>query len=106
MICDRVGILVAGELRTALSLDRLDRDRMVKWYEMEVRGEVPEGAELLSERGEERLLRLPDARAASECRLAVEAAGGEMVALVPVRQTLEDLFLAELGNGGSGEEAP
>ena len=57
------------------------------------------------ERGEDRLLRLPDARAAERCRRAVEQAGGEMVALVPVRQTLEDLFLAELGNGVSGEGA-
>jgi ABC-2 type transport system ATP-binding protein len=106
MICDRVGILVAGSLRTVLSLSSLDRDRKVKWYEMEVRGEAPAGVELLSERGGERLLRLPDARAAAECRRAVESSGGEMVALVPVRQTLEDLFLAELGNGGGGEAAP
>lgn len=103
MICDRVGILVAGTLRTVLSLSTLDRDRKIKWYEMEVRGRAPEGTELLSERGEERLLRLPDARAAAACRRAVESAGGEMVSLVPVRQTLEDLFLAEIGNGPSGE---
>jgi ABC-2 type transport system ATP-binding protein len=105
MICDRVGILVAGHLSKLLSLSALDRDRQIKWYEMEIRGPAPAGGELLSERGEERLVRLEDLSSAAEYRRAVEAAGGEMVALVPVRQSLEDLFLAEIEGEGAGEDA-
>jgi ABC-2 type transport system ATP-binding protein len=106
MICDRVGILADGTLRSVLSLSSLDRDREIKWYEVEVRGPAPDAGRVLSVRGEERLVRLPDARAVDEYRRAVVSAGGELVAAVPVRQTLEDLFLAELRDGGDGDGAP
>lgn len=97
MLCDRVAILAEGGLLAIEDVGHLEQERRILRWEVEVQGggEIP-GAQLVATRGEERLWRL-DARArAPEIIEAVRAAGGNLLALIPQRETLEDLFLRTL----------
>ncbi|RMG46587.1 MAG: ABC transporter ATP-binding protein [Acidobacteria bacterium] len=103
MLCDRVAILVRGRLRELLDLGTLSRRRRILGWEVEVRGgQEIAGAEPISVRGEERLLRFPASATAGEILAAVDRAGASLQALVPQRERLEDLFLRAVG----GEEEP
>ena len=103
MLCDRVAILDAGKLLAIRDLGRLERERRVLRWEVEVLGggEVA-GGELIAERGDERLWRLPAEARAPEIVEAVAAGGGTLLSLTPQRETLEDLFLRTL-RGSDGE---
>ncbi len=98
MLCDRVAILRGGRLVEVQELGALESRRRILGWEVEARGggAVP-GAEEVSRRGEERLLRFPPDTDAEGILAALRAAGARPVAIVPRRETLEDLFLRALG---------
>lgn len=97
MLCDRVAILRAGRLVATQELAKLSRERRVSHWEVQVvGGRALTGAEQLSIRGDEALWRFPGASTAESILSEVEASGGRLLALVPQRETLEDLFLRVL----------
>ncbi len=103
MLCDRVAILARGRLRALTALQALQEGRRVLRWEVEVEGGGPvAGAELVSTRGGERLLRFGAAASPEQIQAALRAAGARMLALVPHRESLEDLFLRTLRD----DEAP
>ena len=106
MLCDRVAILKEGRLRALESIGELFASRRVRGWEVEARGGgIVAGAELVSERGDERLWRFPAAREAEEIFAAVRAAGAHPVMLTPQRETLEDLFLRTLADEPAPDRA-
>jgi ABC-2 type transport system ATP-binding protein len=107
-LCDRVAVLRGGRLLRIGPLGELLR---VDVEHMEVLasgidGDDPQIA------GIARLERVGD-RVRLEARehdlgrlvLAIEAAGGRVLSVQPVRQTLEDYFVREMGAAGAGAEA-
>ncbi len=106
MLCDRVAILKEGRLVGTRELGRLERERRILRWEVELRGgNALEGAELVSERGDERLWRLPAEHDAESIIALTNAAGASLVGLTPHRETLEDLFMRTLREDGGEEEA-
>ncbi len=101
MICDRVAILVGGRLRHLGSVHDLVSSKP-RWFEVAVDGEVParwaDGA--VSNRGAHTLVRVPDVDALTRLVADVAAGGGQVVSVWPRRDTLEDLFLREVGEDG------
>jgi ABC-2 type transport system ATP-binding protein len=99
MICDRVGILQAGRLRSVGRLDELISGA-VEWFDVSVRSGAPQAlpAELLSRDGMHCLLRVGDVDALARLLAAVRDRGDEVTSVWPKRQTLEDLFLRELSS--------
>jgi ABC-2 type transport system ATP-binding protein len=99
LICDRVAILLRGRLKWSGRLERM-ATREIRWFEVTVLGACPPApaGELLSASGDETLVRLPDVDALSRFLAAAREAGGQVVSIFPYRQTLEDLFLEEIGN--------
>jgi ABC-2 type transport system ATP-binding protein len=105
MICDRVGILYKGELKSIGRLGELLSDSVAEW-ELVVRGVSDEVMEqwrphlkrliksegdFLAVAGKEDLTR--------EIISAVISHGGELVSLTPRRQSLEDYFIREIQQG-------
>jgi ABC-2 type transport system ATP-binding protein len=101
-LCDRIGVLRGGEL---LKVGRLDEILRIdaSHFELLVSGLTPEAAAalpVLPERRRavgERFRFLLEEREIGRTVGAVEAAGGRILALQPVRQSLEDYFFRELG---------
>jgi ABC-2 type transport system ATP-binding protein len=96
MICDRVAILVAGQIRRAGRLQDLVGGRVQAW-EVTVAGgrdELP-GA-VLSRRGDETLRRVTSEEELRRLLSHVEGAGGRLVSVVPQRETLEEVFLRQV----------
>ncbi len=106
MVCDRVAILFKGRLRSVGKLDALV-SRNVKWIEVAVRGELPAGVggdRTLAPDGST-LVRVDGVPSLTKLLAAVPAAGGEVVSVWPRRETLEDLFLREIGKAKEEEHA-
>jgi ABC-2 type transport system ATP-binding protein len=106
MLCDRVAIVFKGKLRSIGKLDDLV-SREAKWIEVSVRGAVP--ADLPGERTAvpdgTTLVRVEGVPSLTRLLAAVPAAGGEVLSVWPRRETLEDLFLREIGRA-KAEELP
>ena len=106
MICDRVAILFKGKLRAVGKLDELATPD-TKWVEVTVRGPVPDA--LPGNRRDNpdgtTLLVLPGFDALGPVVSAVTAAGGTIAAVWPRRESLEDLFLREIGRARQEERA-
>ncbi len=101
MLCDRVAILREGKLVTVQDVSVLARERRVtRWEVHVVGGGALAGAELLTTRGEETLWRYPADANAESIMAAVHSSGGNLQALIPQRETLEDLFLRSLQKTG------
>jgi ABC-2 type transport system ATP-binding protein len=102
LICDRVAILRGGKLRSVGRLDEM-LTRRVKCFEVVFEGRLPEGvaAEVVSASGTESLVRVPDVEGLTRLLAAVRAAGGKVLSVWPSRDTLEDVFLAELARDAS-----
>jgi len=100
MICDRVAILDRGRLRSEGRLQDMVTGT-VRWFEISVRGPVPESidAECLSHSGDDRLLRVADVDALARVLGAVREAGSQVLSVWPRKDTLEDLFMREIGGG-------
>lgn len=106
MLCDRVAILKAGRLRELTDLGRLERERRIVAWEVEIAGPwQPPVGELVAQRGEERLWRLPAEVRPEELLEAAAGSGSSIKGLIPQRETLEDLFLRSLQDTEEEEEA-
>ena len=106
MVCDRVAILDRGRLRAMGRLQDMIAES-APWFEVAVRGPLPEdhGAEVLSQEGHEHLLRVGDEDALARLIDAVRGRGSRVVGIWPRRETLEDLFLRQVGHTPSGSSA-
>jgi ABC-2 type transport system ATP-binding protein len=102
-LCDRVGVLRAGRLVRAGALSELLR-LDVEHMEVFVSG-LDESAAARRERVGERLRLQVDERDLGRTVTAVEAAGGRILSVQPVRQTLEDYFFREMGRPAGGAAA-
>jgi ABC-2 type transport system ATP-binding protein len=104
MLCDRVAIVFKGKLRAVGKLDDLVA-RNAKWIEVSVRGVLP--ADLPGERRTApdgtTLVKVPDVPSLTNLLAAVPAAGGEVLSVWPRRESLEDLFLREIGRARAEE---
>jgi ABC-2 type transport system ATP-binding protein len=98
MICDRVAIVVDGRLRHLGSVHDLVSAKP-RWFEVAVDGAVPGAwaSEIVSNQGAHTLVRVPDVDALTRLVADVAGAGGQVVSVWPRRDTLEDLFLREVG---------
>jgi ABC-2 type transport system ATP-binding protein len=106
-LCDRVGVLRAGRLVRAGALSELLR-LDVEHMEVFVSGldeNAPGLAATRRERVGERLRLQVDERDLGRTISAVEAAGGRVLSVQPVRQTLEDYFFLEMGTPAGGASA-
>ncbi len=106
VICDRVGILVRGELRAMGTVDELLSGTQVKSVEMTfagVSGEEFSRLERMSSgmvtRGNETTAAFGDQEAARAAKRLVFESGGEIISLIPHKSSLEDLFMEEVGKG-------
>jgi ABC-2 type transport system ATP-binding protein len=106
-LCDRVGVLRAGRLVRAGALSellRLDVEHM-ELFVSGVDENAPGLAATRRERVGERLRLQVDERDLGRTVTAVEAAGGRVLSVQPVRQTLEDYFFREMGTPAGGASA-
>jgi len=106
MLCDRVAIVFRGRLRAVGKLDDLV-SHDAKWIEVGVRGGVPAdvpGETTTAPDGTVRI-KVRDVAELTRVLAAVPSAGGEVLSVWSRRETLEDLFLREIGNARS-EERP
>jgi ABC-2 type transport system ATP-binding protein len=106
MMCDRVAIVFKGKLRAVGKLDELVA-RDTKWIEVSVRGRLPEGDFGVRTEAPDgaTLVRVADVPSLTRLLAAVPGAGGEVVSVWPRRESLEDLFLREIGRA-KAEELP
>jgi ABC-2 type transport system ATP-binding protein len=108
-LCDRVGVIVQGRLRDVGRLNELLSARVTS---VELTAALPAGrreplarGRMIAGDGERATVVFEDAGAANEAVRAVLAAGGQVVALTPHRETLEDFFLRRLREGNPAEAA-
>ena len=98
MLCDRVAIVADGKLRAAGRLDDLVPHE-AKWIEVTVRGPLP--AAIAGERRTNpdgtTLLKLAEVSSLAPALAQIASSGGEVVAVWPRRESLEDLFMREIG---------
>jgi ABC-2 type transport system ATP-binding protein len=106
MLCDRVAIVFNGKLRSVGKLDELVA-RDAKWIEVTVRGVLP--ADVPGERTTApdgtTLVKVDGVPSLTRLLAAVPAAGGEVLSVWPRRESLEDLFLREIGRAKAEERA-
>ena len=101
-LCDRVGILRAGKLLAVGRLDeilRLDvthHEVLVSGLDEDAVAALPHAVEARRGIGERTRLQVPEG-ALGELVSAVERARGRVLAVQPVRQSLEEYFMRELG---------
>jgi ABC-2 type transport system ATP-binding protein len=107
MLCDRVGIIVRGELRDVGQLGDLLSPR-VQNVEVVWRAEASSRDRLREHCGEHEttsegdVMRTEDPAAAQAFVAAVVHAGGMVLQVVPHRQSLEELFVSEAAAAGGG----
>ena len=99
MICDRVAILKEGRLRSVGRLDEMI-DRTVRSFEVAIRGTLPAdvACDRLSHGGPDTLVRVPDVEALTRLLSACERSCAQVLSIWPRRDTLEDLFMREVGS--------
>jgi len=104
MLCDRVAIVFKGRLRAVGKLDELV-SRDAKWIEVSVRGAVPSGVPGVRTPAPDgtTLIRVEDVPSLTKLLAAVPAAGAEVLSVWPRRESLEDLFLREIGRAKAEE---
>ena len=98
MICDRVGILKEGRLVREGDLASL-LGSGVKGFEVTLEGErVPQGAgwRTIQSRGHETLLRVDGPEPLERLLAAIVPSGVRVIAVSPIRLSLEELFLREI----------
>jgi ABC-2 type transport system ATP-binding protein len=98
MICDRVAILDKGRLRSVGQLHEMISET-VKWFEVAVRGPLPGGHdyEQISTEGGQHLLRVREVGVLARLLEALNQSGSQVLSIWPRKDTLEDLFLREIG---------
>ena len=105
LICDRVAILDKGRLRSVGRLHEMISET-VKWFEVAVRGPLPEGhdVERISTGGGEHLLRVREVGVLASLLQALHRSGSQVLSIWPRKDTLEDLFLREIGRADDEEQ--
>jgi len=100
-LCDRVGIVKDGRIGAQGRLGDL-LTPSVRWWEVTFSGPALEalgvGAEPVAVRGTESLARVRTEEDLGALLEAVRAKGGKLIAVVPHRDTLEDLYLKEVAS--------
>ena len=96
MLCDRVGILVSGRLRSQGRLRDLVGDRVRSWEVTVVGGREPLPGEVLSRRQGEVLRRVTSEEELRALLSQLAGSDGRVVALIPQRATLEEVFLRDV----------
>ena len=98
LICDQVAILDKGRLRSVGRLHEMISET-VKWFEVAVRGTLPDGldVERISTEGGEHLLRVREVGVLARLLDALQDSGSQVLSIWPRKDTLEDLFLREIG---------
>lgn len=103
ILCDRVGIILQGQLRDVGRLGELLSQGV---RSIEATAVVPsaarstlQGGTLIAEEGDQVTLVFQDEASADATVRAVIAAGGRLLALTPHRETLEDVFMKRLLEG-------
>ena len=104
MLCDRVAILDKGRLRSQGRLEELVGERISAWEVTLEGADRAEGdpsaglpGKLLSRRGREVLRRVDSEEELQLLLRSAERAGVRLLSLVPQRETLEEVFLREIG---------
>ena len=97
LICDQVAILDKGRLRSVGRLHDMISET-VKWFEVAVRGPLPDGldVERISSEGGEHLLRVREVGVLARLLDALQDSGSQVLSIWPRKDTLEDLFLREI----------
>lgn len=101
-LCDRVGLLRSGELVKAgrldeiLTMDVAHMEVLATGLHEAAREKLPPGVSVRLSVGERWRLEVQEAALGSVVR-AIEAEGGRILSIQPVRQSLEDYFLKEMG---------
>ena len=106
VICDRVGILVKGELRATGTVAELLGGMEARSTEMVVEGLSQEDIERLRAlsdnlvvRGRQAVAFLSDPEKAQRAKRLVFENGGDIVSLIPHKGSLEDIFVEEVRKG-------
>jgi len=104
MICDRVGILVKGQLRAVGAVHELVGAAAVTSVEILVERLAEAGAREVEQlggtvvrRGNQVLIKLDDEHKTDQVVDLIRRHAGRLVSLVPHKRSLEDLFLKEVG---------
>ena len=109
MICDRVGILKEGRLVREGELASL-LTTPVETFEVTLEGDPPAGGGWtpIQSRGGETLLRVEGRDSLDRLLrgVATGSAGARLLAVIPLRRSLEDLFLSEVKGAGEAESRP
>jgi ABC-2 type transport system ATP-binding protein len=101
-LCDRIGVLRGGELLAAgrlqeiLKLDASHVEILVSGLSEDALAKLPVPAESRHRAGDRVRLHVGEGRI-GELITALEAAGGRILSVQPIRQSLEDYFFKELG---------
>lgn len=109
-LCDRIGVLRGGELLAAgrlheiLSLDASHVEVLASGLSEGALAGLPVAAEARLRLGD-RVRVLVEARRVGSLLVAVEAAGGRILSVQPVRQSLEDYFFKEMGGNEAAARA-
>ncbi|MBN2414301.1 ABC transporter ATP-binding protein [bacterium] len=102
MIADRVGILKEGRLQRVADLEALtdlgtSAVEVTFRLDQEKQGRIGDSWQKVAVQGGQVMIRLPDRKQLSRLLSDVQSWEGEIISVVPVRQSLEDIFMAELG---------
>lgn len=107
MVCDRVGILVRGTVRTVAPLPSLLASQGVAQVEItvptcppEARGRLRELSATVSDHATGTTVVVPDLENAQQAVDVLRAAGAHITELQTHRRTLEQVFLSEAGEPG------
>jgi len=106
-LCDRVCLLVDGELRLEAPVDDLLDERVEYWQAVseDVEPGTLRGYEPVATQGDLNFYRLHTEEEVDNWVDAVRAAGGSVYRLQPQRATLEDYFVATVKSTRSGGDA-
>jgi len=106
LICDRVGILVKGQLRAVGAVHELVGTAAVTLVEILVEGlaeagirEAEQMGGTIVRRGNQVLIKLEDEHKVDQVLDLIRRHAARLVSLVPHKHSLEDLFLKEVGAG-------
>lgn len=101
MVCDRVAIMVKGEVTMQGTIDSLTKDS--KRYEIELKGSMPTWAKEACDTVQDNtmIVRSDDAEAIQPLLDRLRAEQTTIISVRPVRETLEDLFMRAVDNTDS-----
>ena len=107
-LCDEVAVLrggsvvAKGRLDQILTLDVSHMEVLVSGLAPPDLSGLPAGVETFRTMGERLVLHVPEKQLGGVV-VAVEQGGGRVLSVQPVRQSLEDFFVAEMGQPAKGE---